>query len=69
MKGKAKLVRDERDGTYKVFTKKYFWEKYKPLFDNNGKRVEFKTFKEFGEITKIESFGTITLQFDNFQGV
>ncbi len=69
MKGKAKLVRSDSDGMYKVLVKNHFWQKWKPLFLDNGKHVEFKTFKEFGEITKIESFGKITLRYNNFQGM
>jgi hypothetical protein len=69
MKGKAKLVRSNSDGIYKVFVRNHFWQKWKPLFLDNGKLVEFKTFKEFGEITKIESFGEITLSYNNFQGM
>lgn len=69
MKGKAKLVRSNSDEMYKVFVRNYFWQKWKPLFLDNGKPVEFKTFKEFGEITKIESFGEIILRYNNFQGM
>lgn len=69
MKGKAKLVRCDGDGMYKVFVRNHFWQKWKQLFLDNGNPVEFKTFKEFGEITKIESFGEITIKYDNFQGM
>ena len=70
MKGKAKFVRTDRNGDYKVFTKNFFWQRWKPLcrlFD--GRHLEFKTFKELGEITSIESFGEITITFDKFQGL
>lgn len=69
MKGKAKLIRDERDGFYTVLVRNYFWQKWKPLSDNDGRPIRFKTFKEFGEITRIESFGEITIAFNNFQGM
>ena len=69
MKGKAKLIRSNSDGMYKVFVRNYFWQKWKPLFFDNGEPVKFKTFKEFGEITKIESFGKITISYNNFQGM
>lgn len=69
MKGKAKLVRTGRDGIYEVFVKNHFWQRWKRLYDDNGKPLEFKTFKEFGEVTKIECFGEITIKYDNFQGI
>ena len=69
MKGKAKLVRADRDGVYKVLTRNYFWQRWKPLMTNGGEPIEFKTFKEFGEVTMIESFGEITIKFDKFQGM
>ena len=69
MKGKAKLIRNDRDSVYRVFTRNHFWQKWKPLFLDNGKPVEFKTFQEFGEITKIESFGDIRIKLKNFQGM
>ena len=69
MKGKAKLVRSERDGTYKVFARTYFWQKWEELLDNDGNPLTFKTFKEFGDTTKIESFGKITVTYDDYQGM
>ena len=70
MKGKAKLVRNERSGVYEVFVKNYFWQPWKRLYaDNIGRPVKFKTFKEFGEATKIESFGEIIIKYDKFQGM
>ena len=69
MKGKAKFVRTDRNGVYKVFTKNYFWQRWKQLKNIDGKPIEFKTFKELGEITKIEAFGDITITFDKFQGL
>ena len=69
MKGRAKIIRDNRNDVYKVFARNYFWQKWEPLLDNNGKQIEFKTFKEFSEVTKIESFGVIEIKFDNFQGM
>ena len=68
MKGKAKLIRSERDGKYKVFVRNYFWQRWKPLLGNDGKQIEFKNFKEFEEITKIESFGEIFIQYHKYQG-
>lgn len=70
MKGKAKFVRTDRNGVYKVFTKNFFWQRWKPLkYVIDGKPIEFKTFKELGDITSIESFGEITITFDKFQGL
>ncbi len=69
MKGRAKLVRCDRHGTYKVLARNFIWQRWKPLLDNNGKEIEFHTFEEFGEITKIESFGEITIKYDNYQGM
>lgn len=69
MKGKAKLVRTDRDGVYKVLTRNHFWQRWKPLMSNDGEPIEFMTFKEFSKITKIESFGEITIKFDKFQGM
>ena len=69
MKGKAKLIRDSRDGIYKVFVRDYFWQRWKPLLRNDGTPIEFHSFKEFGEVTKIESFGEIIIKYDKFQGM
>ena len=69
MRGKTKLIRSERDGFYTVLARNYFWQKWKPLLDDNGRTIRFKTFKEFGEITKIESFGKITITLNDFQGM
>lgn len=69
MKGKAKLVRTDRNGVYKVLTKNHFWRRWKTLKSNDGEPIEFTTFKEFSEVTKIESFGEITIKFDKFQGM
>ena len=63
MKPQAKLIRDKRDGLYTLFARNYFWQKWEPLLDNNGQVIRFKTFKEFGEITRIESFDEITITF------
>lgn len=69
MKGKAKLVRNARSGDYEVFVKNYFWQPWKRLYADIGRPVKFKTFKEFGETTKIESFGEIIIKYDKFQGM
>ena len=69
MRGKTKLIRSERDGFYTVLVRNYFWQKWKPLLDDNGRTIRFKTFKEFREITKIESFGKITITLNDFQGM
>ena len=69
MKGKAKFVRTDRNGVYKVFTKNFFWQRWKQLKNIDGAPIEFKSFKELGEITKIEAFGEITITFDKFQGL
>ena len=69
MKGKAKLVRDFRDGKYVVLARDFFWQRWKPLLDNDGNRIEFETLAEFGEKTKVESFGSIVLRFGRFQGM
>ena len=69
MRGKARLVRDERDGYYEVYVRNHFWQCWKLLVDSNGKPIRFKSFKEFGEITKIESFGDIIIEYDRFQGM
>lgn len=67
MRGKAKLRRQD-DGKYYVFIKNYFWQKWKPLLDGNNKQIVFKTFKEFGEVTKIECFDEILIKYDKFGG-
>lgn len=69
MRGKVKLIRDSRTGIYKVLARDYFWQRWKPLEGNDGKPIEFKTFAEFGEITKIESFGEIIIKYDKYQGM
>ena len=68
MKGKAKLVR-HKDGKYYIYTKNYFWQRYKPLYkDFTNEQISFNTMKEFGEVTKIECFDTIIIKYDNFSG-
>ena len=69
MRGKARLVRDERDGYYEVYVRNHFWQCWKLLRNDNGEPIRFKSFKEFGEITKIESFGDIIIEYDRFQGM
>lgn len=69
MRGKARLVRDERDGYYEVYVRNHFWQCWKLLCDGNSEPIRFKSFKEFGEITKIESFGDIIIEYDRFQGM
>lgn len=68
MKGTAKLIRQE-DGKYHVFTKNYFWQKWKPLDDIDGNEIVFETFAGFGEITEIESFDEIIIKYDKFSGL
>ena len=67
MKGKAKLIRDD-SGKYKVYVKNYFWQRWKPCLDSDGKQIVFETMKDFGEVTKIECFDEITVKFDKFSG-
>ena len=69
MRGKARLVRSERDGYYELYARKYFWECWKLVEDSNGNPIRFKSFKEFGDITKIESFGDIIIEYNMFQGM
>ena len=68
MKGKAKLVRKD-DGKYYVYARDYFWQRWEPLMGSDNKQISFKTMKEFGEITKIECFDEITIQYDKFSGL
>ena len=68
MKGKAKLVRKD-DGKYYVYARDYFWQRWEPLMDSDNKQISFKTMKEFGEITKIECFDEITIQYNKFSGL
>ena len=69
MRGKARLIRDKRDGYYDLYARNHFWECWKLVEGSNGKPIRFKSFKEFGEITKIESFGDIIIEYDSFQGM
>lgn len=68
MKGKAKLVR-YGDGKYHVFVRNHFWNRWKPLKDDNGENIACKNFEEFTRWTRIESFDIITLTFDQFSGL
>jgi len=68
MKGTVKIVRDSRNGVYNVFCKNYFWQRWKPLIVN-GKQLSFKSFKDFSDITKIESFGEIRIRVEKYQGM
>lgn len=69
MRGKVKLIRDSRTGIYKVLARDYFWQRWKPLETISGYPIYFKTFAEFREITKIESFGEIIIKYDKYQGM
>lgn len=69
MKGKAKLVR-KGDGKYYVYVRNFWFQRWKPLFPHfSDKQLSFNTFKEFGEIAKIESFDIITVSYDKFSGL
>lgn len=68
MKGKAKLVR-KTDGKYYVYAKNYFWQRWKPLCMCDKKQISFNTMKEFGEMTKIECFDEVIVQYKKFSGL
>lgn len=47
-------------------SKKWFWQRWKPLIMNDGEPLAFETFADFGDVTKIECFDTIILKYDDF---
>ena len=67
MKGKAKFVRE--NGRYKAFTRNHFWQRWKPLCLDNGWQIEFDSFKQLSEITRIDCFDEIIIEYNKFSGL
>ena len=66
-RGKAQFVRE--NGKYKAFVRNRFWQKWKPLYDDNGKRIEFDSFNHISEMTKIDCFDEIIMEYHKFSGL
>lgn len=61
MKGKAKIQR--KDGLYYVYTKKHFWNRWKPLKNVKYENyMTFKTFEDFCNMIQVERFDIIEIK-------
>lgn len=66
-RGKAKFIRT--NGKYKAFVRGYFWQRWEPLYLDDGKQLEFDSFTQLAELTRIDCFDEIILKFHKFSGL
>lgn len=66
LKGKAKFIRE--DGIYKAFVRNFFWQRWRPLCSVDGKQIEFDSFAQLSELTRIDCFDEVTMKYHNFGG-